>query len=167
MNATSSRPSRPATKRAVAAGFVLPLTTVDVVIFSVLDGQLRVLQVQRPHDAGEPFPGRWALPGGFVEYGESLEDAAVRECREETGLRLSGLRQFHTYSRPDRDPRIHTISTVFAARGRGIPRAADDALDLGIFPRSGLPGPLAFDHAAILADWFAEEQPPSSKVKEF
>lgn len=100
-----------------------------------------------------PPPG-WALPGGFVEIGESLEEAAVREGREETGLKISLERQFHTYSDPSRDPRRHTITTVFLAEGAGDLQAADDAAEAGVFTPDTLPTPLAFDHAAILDDYF-------------
>jgi ADP-ribose pyrophosphatase YjhB (NUDIX family) len=99
-------------------------------------------------------PLGWALPGGFVDYGESLEEAARREAREETSLEVDLVRQFHTYSRPDRDPRRHIISTVFIARAGGRPRAADDAAALGVFTRESLPALLAFDHADILDDYF-------------
>lgn len=101
-----------------------------------------------------PPPG-WALPGGFVEIGESMEEAAVREGKEETGLEITLERQFHTYSDPSRDPRRHTITTVFIARGTGELKAADDAADAGIFTPDALPSPLAFDHAQILADYFS------------
>jgi 8-oxo-dGTP diphosphatase len=100
-------------------------------------------------------PYWWALPGGFVEYGETLEAAAVREAREETSLAVELVRQFHTDSDPGRDPRGHTVSTVFVARGRGVPRARDDAREIGTFRRETLPSPLAFDHARILDDYFA------------
>jgi len=86
-------------------------------------------------------------------YGESCEQAAVREAREETGLEVSLLGQFHTYSDPNRDPRQHTITTVFVARGRGIPQAASDAKGLRVFTPEALPPDLAFDHARILADY--------------
>ena len=99
-----------------------------------------------------PPPG-WALPGGFVDYGESFEAAAVREALEETGLQVTLLRQFHTYSDPGRDPRQHTASTVFIATATGTPVGADDAARAEVFTKDDLP-PLAFDHARILADYF-------------
>ena len=98
-------------------------------------------------------PLGWALPGGFVDYGESLEQAAVREAFEETGLHVALTRQFNTYSDPERDPRHHTISTVFIATADGLPSAGDDACETGIFTQQTLP-PLVFDHVKILADYF-------------
>jgi 8-oxo-dGTP diphosphatase len=98
-------------------------------------------------------PYGFALPGGFVEYGESLEEAAVREAKEETGLDVKLLGQFHSYSDPHRDPRQHNITTVFVARGAGTPQAASDAKSLAIFSPDDLPSPLAFDHAQILQDY--------------
>jgi ADP-ribose pyrophosphatase YjhB (NUDIX family) len=99
-------------------------------------------------------PIGWAIPGGFVDYGESLEDAAMREAKEETGMDVTLVRQLHTYSRPDRDPRHHAISTVFIARATGMPVAADDAAEVGLFNRYRLPQPLVFDHNEILKDYF-------------
>lgn len=122
-----------------------PIPAVDIIIEYQDEG---VVLISRKYP-----PLGWALPGGFVEYGESLEEAAVREAKEETGLEVELLGQFHTYSRPDRDPRRHVISTVFVARAAGPYQAADDAGDLGIFPLDRLPEPLAFDHAQILADY--------------
>lgn len=98
-------------------------------------------------------PYGWALPGGFVDYGESLEEAAVREAREETSLEVRDLRQFHAYSNPQRDPRQHNISVVFLARARGKPSAGDDAQHCGVFLPHQPPGLLAFDHGRILKDY--------------
>jgi ADP-ribose pyrophosphatase YjhB (NUDIX family) len=100
-------------------------------------------------------PLGWALPGGFVNYGESLEDAAIREAKEETSLDVKLTRQLHTYSSPDRDPRGHTITTVFVATASGTPRASSDALAVGLFKRDEVPEDLVFDHKKILDDYFA------------
>jgi 8-oxo-dGTP diphosphatase len=121
-----------------------PAPTVDVVI--LLRGD-RVVLVERRNE-----PHGWALPGGFVDEGETLEAAAVREAREETGLEVELLEQFHSYSDPRRDKRRHTITTVFLGRAAGEPSGGDDAASAAGFLWSGLPGPLAFDHAEILAD---------------
>lgn len=123
-----------------------PFPTVDVIIER--GGAVLLIRRKNP-------PHGWAIPGGFVDWGESLEEAALREAREETGLDVTLVRQFHTYSRPDRDPRFHTISTVYAATAMGDPAAADDALEARFFAEDALPSPLAFDHAEILADFFA------------
>ncbi|MGD9505286.1 MAG: NUDIX domain-containing protein [Syntrophobacteraceae bacterium] len=125
-----------------------PLLTVDIIIEMGEQGVVLIKRKNPPHG--------WAIPGGFVDYGESLEAAASREAGEETGLELEELRQFRAYSDPDRDPRSHTVSVVFTARGRGIPKAADDAGDIGVFRPDALPQPLAFDHERILADYFAQ-----------
>ena len=124
-----------------------PLPTVDIIIEREGGG---VVLIKRKNP-----PFGWALPGGFVDYGETLEQAAVREAKEETCLEVTSIRQFHAYSAPDRDPRGHTISMVFIARSSGEPRAADDAQEIGIFRADQLPQPLAFDHGKILADYFS------------
>jgi ADP-ribose pyrophosphatase YjhB (NUDIX family) len=100
-----------------------------------------------------PPPG-WALPGGFIDYGESIESAAIREAKEETGLEVELVRQFHTYSDPKRDPRHHTITTVLIARAAGRPSAGDDAKAAGIFRRENLPEQIAFDHRDIINDYY-------------
>jgi len=122
-----------------------PLVTVDIII-EINNGIVLIERVNPPHG--------WALPGGFVDYGESLETAAVREAKEETSLDVTLEEQFHTYSAPDRDPRQHTVSTVFIAKSSGIPKAEDDAKNLGIFTEDSLPSSLAFDHGKILSDYF-------------
>jgi 8-oxo-dGTP diphosphatase len=98
-------------------------------------------------------PHGLALPGGFVEWGETLEEACRREVLEETGLSILSLRQLHAYSAPSRDPRHHTISVVFLARVEGEPRAGDDAASIHIVSLEVLPESLCFDHAEILADY--------------
>jgi 8-oxo-dGTP diphosphatase len=123
-----------------------PVPTVDIII--EIDGRGIVLIKRKNNPVG------WALPGGFVDYGECLEEAAVREAREETSLTVELTGQFHTYSNPARDPRQHTISTVFTARASGVPKAADDAAEINIFTEQDLPGLLMFDHAEILDDYF-------------
>lgn len=129
-----------------------PVPTVDIIIeITGGDGSTRIVLIKRKNP-----PYGWAIPGGFVDYGETLEQAAVREAREETSLDVVLQRQFHTYSDPSRDPRQHTISTVFIARAAGVPRAADDAREAALFTRDDLPGDIAFDHAAILRDYFSK-----------
>jgi len=123
--------------------------TVDIVIVT-REPRPRVLLVRRKHD---PFAGMWAIPGGFVEMGESLEDAAHRELREETGIIAGRLQQLHTFGDPGRDPRGRTISVVYMAQleaRRLQPQADDDAVEVGWFSLS-TPPTLAFDHAEILA----------------
>ncbi len=122
-----------------------PLLTVDIIIEMPGKG---IILIERKNP-----PFGWAIPGGFVDYGESLESAAAREAKEETGMDLEGLKQFRAYSDPKRDPRGHTVSVVFTAAGRGIPRADDDAKNLQIFQLDRLPENIAFDHALILSDY--------------
>lgn len=122
-----------------------PLPTVDIII--EINGGIVLIKRKNP-------PHGWAIPGGFVDYGETLEKAAVREAKEETGLDVTLAGQMHTYSDPGRDPRFHTISTVFIASAVGTPHAADDAAEAVIFYRDNLPL-LAFDHKKILDDYFS------------
>lgn len=123
-----------------------PFPTVDIII-EMAEGGVVLIKRKNP-------PFGWALPGGFVDYGESLEDAAVREALEETSLVVELQYQLGAYSDPARDPRQHNISVVFVARASGQPRAADDAGDVGIYDRHSIPKPLAFDHEKILQDYF-------------
>lgn len=102
-------------------------------------------------------PHGWALPGGFVDYGESYENAAVREAEEETGIKVTELEQFRTYSDPERDARQHTASTVFIAKGDCKPIAADDAAKAELFSEDTLPE-LVFDHAKILKDYYQQKK---------
>ncbi len=122
-----------------------PIPTVDIII--AIGDKIVLIKRKNP-------PLGWALPGGFVDYGESFEDAALREAKEETGLDVMALVQFHTYSNPDRDSRCHTASTVFTGKAKGLPQAGDDAAKAELFGKDTLPL-LAFDHAKILADYFA------------
>ena len=122
-----------------------PLLTVDIII-EIEDG---IVLIERKNP-----PQGWALPGGFVDYGESLEKAAVREAKEETSLDVQLIEQFHSYSDPKRDPRHHTVSTVFIAKARGVPAGADDARAAKIFTKANLPGAIVFDHPRILRDYF-------------
>ncbi|MDP8212409.1 MAG: macro domain-containing protein [Candidatus Zapsychrus exili] len=122
-----------------------PYVTVDIII-ETEDG---IIIIERSNP-----PYGWALPGGFVDYGESLEEAAIREAREETNLDLENLKQLHTYSKIGRDPRFHTVSTVFIARGVGVPRSGDDAKDLKVVKYEDLlTQDYAFDHKQIISDY--------------
>ncbi|OGP89066.1 MAG: NUDIX hydrolase [Deltaproteobacteria bacterium RBG_16_48_10] len=123
-----------------------PIPTVDIIIEIESKGIVLIKRKNPPYG--------WALPGGFVDYGESLEEAAVREAKEETDLDVKLTEQFHTYSDPNRDPRHHSISTVYRAKAKGRPQAKDDAMEIGIFNESSLPDEIAFDHRSILRDYF-------------
>lgn len=127
-----------------------PVPTVDIIIETKNErGEEGIVLIKRKNP-----PYGWALPGGFVDYGESLEKAALREAREETSLSVDLKFQMHTYSEPRRDPRLHTISTTYVAAAKGKPRARDDARDIGIFTQKEINFPLAFDHQEILRDYF-------------
>ena len=122
-----------------------PYLTVDIII----EFENRIVLIQRKNP-----PHGWALPGGFVEYGESVETAAIREAKEETNLDITLLSQFHVYSAPNRDPRFHTASCVFLASVIDISplQALDDAQNIGLFSIDEHP-PLVFDHEQILSDY--------------
>jgi 8-oxo-dGTP diphosphatase len=122
-----------------------PRPTVDVVI-EVAGG---IVLIRRRHP-----PLGWALPGGFVDDRERAEDAARREMREETGLDVELVELLGVYSDPDRDPRGHTVSSVFIGRAAGTPRGADDAAEADVFTEATLPSPIVFDHPTIVADYF-------------
>jgi 8-oxo-dGTP diphosphatase len=123
---------------------VCPLIAVDVII--EIGG--RIVLIERKNN-----PQGWAIPGGFVDVGERVETAAVREMREETTLEVELIELFGVYSRPDRDPRGHTVSVVYVGRAQGDPRGDDDAKDARLFALDALPAPLAFDHREILATY--------------
>jgi ADP-ribose pyrophosphatase YjhB (NUDIX family) len=127
-----------------------PLPTVDIII----ETENGIVLIKRKNP-----PYGWALPGGFVDYGETLEKAAVREAREETSLDIELISQFGAYSDPSRDPRHHTISFIFRARAvSGTLKASDDAIETGVFNRDDLPDDLAFDHGKILRDYFSHKK---------
>lgn len=122
-----------------------PYITVDMII----EYQGGIVLIERSNP-----PYGWSLPGGFLDYGESLEVAAMREAKEETNLELKNLKQFHTYSEPGRDPRFHTVSTVFTAEGSGEARSGSDAANLQIIRHGELLNrEYAFDHKKVLADY--------------
>ncbi len=124
-----------------------PTPTVDIIIYCK---NKEIILIDRKN-----VPHGWALPGGFVDYGESLEHAAIREAKEETSLDIELLEQFFTYSDPKRDERQHTITTVFIARIKsGKMKAADDAQDIGCYMFDTLPKNIAFDHKRIIKDFY-------------
>lgn len=138
----------PACGKAVKA-YRNPVPTVDIII--EIDGG--IVLIRRKNE-----PKGWALPGGFVDYGERLEDAASREALEETSLKVDNLRLIGCYSDPSRDERLHTISTVFAAQGEGVPREGDDAEGIAVFAPDEIPDELCFDHADIVRDYLIKKQ---------
>lgn len=126
-----------------------PTPTVDIIIELVDRPHRPIVLIER---LNSPFG--WAIPGGFVDYGESVEGAAQREAWEETGLAIRLVEQFYVYSDPQRDARQHTLSIVFLATAKGEPKAGDDAKNLGIFEPWSVPSNLCFDHDRILEDYW-------------
>ncbi len=126
-----------------------PTPTVDIIIELIDRPHRPIVLIERKNP-----PFGWAIPGGFVDYGESVEVAARREAEEETGLKVELIEQFYVYSDPNRDPRQHTLSVVFIATAMGEPQAADDAKNLGVFESWNVPGNLCFDHDLILRDYW-------------
>ena len=125
-----------------------PAPTVDIIIEMWDKPSRPIILIERKNE-----PLGWAIPGGFVDYGESLENAAIREALEEVSLKVELIEQFYVYSNPQRDARKHTISLVFIAKATGQPMADDDAINLGIFPLEEIPPNLCFDHDQILRDY--------------
>jgi 8-oxo-dGTP diphosphatase len=125
-----------------------PAPTADIIIEMVDRPHRPIVLVERLNQ-----PYGWAIPGGFVDLGESVEMAAVREAREETGLSVKLVEQMLTYSDPNRDPRQHTLSVVFIATATGEPQAGDDAKKLALFDPWTIPTNLCFDHDRILRDY--------------
>lgn len=131
-----------------------PAVTADAVLFAIRDDRLHVLLIERGH---EPFKGKWAFPGGFIEIDEDLPEAVARELREETGISGVELQQFHTFGRPGRDPRERVITVAYLgvmAGGGEEPAAGDDAAAAAWLAIDALP-PLAFDHDEVVQVAFA------------
>ena len=126
-----------------------PAPTVDIIIELIDRPHRPIILIERHNE-----PLGWALPGGFVDYGESVEKTAIREAEEEIGLKVELVEQLLVYSDPKRDRRQHTISIVFLATATGEPLAGDDAKSLGIFSPWCVPGNLCFDHDRILRDYW-------------
>jgi len=135
-----------------------PKLTVDAIV--VKDDKILLIERKNP-------PYGWALPGGFVDYGETVEEAVIRELKEETGLiaNKEKIKQFHVYSDPERDTRGHTVSVVFIVpEVDGTPAAADDAKNLSFFPLNALPDKIAFDHEKIIQDWKRSTSPKDEQA---
>lgn len=131
------------------ASYRNPVPTVDIIIELIDRPHRPIVLIERQNP-----PYGWAIPGGFVDYGESVETAARREAEEETSLQVELIEQFQVYSDPNRDPRQHTLSVVFLATAKGEPQAQDDAKALGVFSVWEMPAPLCFDHDQILQDYW-------------
>lgn len=125
-----------------------PLLAVDIVIELIDRPGRPIVLIERKHE-----PLGWALPGGFVDVGEQVEQAAIREAAEETNLRIGLEVLLGVYSNPERDPRGHAVSVVYVASAQGEPQASDDAAAIQVFEPSEVPAQLAFDHAQILRDY--------------
>ena len=138
-----------------------PAPTVDVLIEMTTDGKPGLVFIERKHE-----PLGWAIPGGFIDEGETAAAAAVREAKEETELDVELVELFHVYSDPSRDPRRHTMSVVFIGKATGTPQGADDAAEAAIYPIDQLPE-LVFDHGTIVADYLhyrkTGERPPTER----
>lgn len=126
-----------------------PTPTVDLIVELVDQPHRPIILIQRRNP-----PLGWALPGGFIDYGESAEAAAKREAQEEISLSVELIEQFQVYSDPERDARQHTLSIVFIAAARGKPQAGDDAQTVGVFDLWEIPRNLCFDHDRILRDYW-------------
>ena len=126
-----------------------PAPTVDIIIELVDRPHRPIILIERQNE-----PYGWAIPGGFIDYGESVENAAKREAQEEVSLGVELVEQFHVYSDPKRDPRKHTLSIVFLATATGTPKATSDAKSLKIFNPWEVPSNLCFDHDQILRDYW-------------
>ncbi len=131
---------------------VTPLLAADIIIEMVDHPDRPIVLIERKN-----APYGWAIPGGFVDVGETVEHAACREMMEEVGLVVSITGLLGVYSRPDRDPRGHTVTVIYTGEASGQPIAADDAADVGLFTQENLPSSLAFDHADVLADYFSKK----------
>lgn len=127
---------------------VTPRIAADIIIELVDRPDRPIVLIERRNE-----PPGWAIPGGFVDVGECIEAAAIREAEEETALQVLLKTLLGVYSDPQRDPRGHTVSAVYVAEAAGEPRAQDDAREVAVFSPDRLPHPLAFDHARILADY--------------
>ena len=128
---------------------VTPLLTVDAVV----ETPNGIVLIKRKNP-----PFGWALPGGFVEVGETVENAVIRELFEETNLAISDPKLIGVYSDPKRDPRFHTATVAFSAKSIQIPKAGDDAKEVRIFPKDNLPANIVFDHPTIISDFLQKSE---------